>query len=249
MPGYRDECEKLAALESFDPEAFRGNDKVPQEVCNFVLTLALIYNDCKDGIYAHVVLAESKPDGPPQKDKVWGAFAGAQFHAFRAVASVLHEVCELIRDNEAILRDAFFCSVVRNLPSQSRKAWEALVDAAHEATPKDDLGKQLHRLRNKVAFHYDPKAMFIGYAAHFLGERKRDERAFVSRGDSMRSTRFFFADAAATGYVQSVAGSDTADEIKSELADIVGHVNNGLMMLVRTFIERRGYAYRREAEQ
>jgi len=182
MPGFRDECEKLAPLGSFDPEAFRGNDKVPQDVCNFVLTLALIYNDCKDGIYAHVVLAESKPDGPPQKDKVWGAFAGAQFHAFRAVASVLHEVCELIRGNEAILRDAFFCSVVRNLPSRSRKAWEALIDAAHEATPKDDLGKQLHRLRNKVTFHYDPKAMFIGYAAHFLGERKRDERAFVSRG-------------------------------------------------------------------
>src|SRR5258705_1291558 len=94
--GFNQECEMLAALETFDPEAFRGNEKVPQTVCNFVLALALIYNDCKDAIYAHVAVAACKPDGPPQKTKVWGAMSGAQFHAFRGLAGLMHELFGLI---------------------------------------------------------------------------------------------------------------------------------------------------------
>jgi hypothetical protein len=52
MPGFREECAMLAQLESFDPEAFQGNAEVPQALCNFVLAIALIYNDCKDALYA-----------------------------------------------------------------------------------------------------------------------------------------------------------------------------------------------------
>ncbi len=247
--GFREECELLAPLESFDPAAFRGDARVSQDVCNFVLTLALAYNDCKDAIYAHTALTESKPAEPPRKTKVWGALAGAQFHAFRAVASVIHEVCERIREDDGVLRDEFFRSVVRNLPAPSREAWEALVDVALQATPKEGLGKHPHRLRNKLTFHYDPAALFIGYDEHFLGERKRDDRAFVSRGENMRGTRFFFADAAATGYARSVAGTEAAEELKGDLEDAVNRVNHGLMVLVRTFIERRGCAYRREPER
>lgn len=238
----------LAPLESFDPAAFRGDARVSQDVCNFVLALALAFNDCKDAIYTHTALAEVKPAEPPRKTKVWGALAGAQFHAFRAVASVIHEVCERIRAADGVLRDDFFRSVVRDLPAPSREAWEALVDVALQATPKDGLGKHLHRLRNKVTFHYDPAALFTGYAEHFLGDRKRDDRAFLSRGDSMRGTRFFFADAAATGYARSVGGTDAAEELKGDLEDAVERVNYGLMVLVRMFVERRGCAYRREAE-
>jgi hypothetical protein len=36
----------LAAPETFEPEAFRGNEKVPQAVCNFVLVLARCPNPC-----------------------------------------------------------------------------------------------------------------------------------------------------------------------------------------------------------
>ncbi len=249
MPGFREECEMLAALESFDPEAFRGNEQVPQAVCNFVLALALIYNDCKDAIYAHVALAASKPAGSPQKTKVWGAIAGAQLHAFRAVAGLLHELFELIRDNNDVLRHDVFVSLVQRLHPRSREAWAALVAVASDATPTDKLGKRLLLLRNKVFFHYDAKAIFSGYAQHFLGPAKQDDRAYVSRGASMRATRFFFADAAATGYVRSVVGPDDTGELMEELGDIVERINYGLMMIVGTFIQRRGYSFRVEAEQ
>ena len=66
---------KLAPLETFDPEAFIGDDVAPQSLCNLILTLALIYNDCKDIIAAHITLQEARPSEPPAK--TWFYFADA----------------------------------------------------------------------------------------------------------------------------------------------------------------------------
>jgi hypothetical protein len=247
MPDFRTECGHLAPLETFDPAAFRGGDDVPQAVCNFVLALALIYNDCKDAIYAHVVLAGLKPAGP-RRTRLLGAVAGAQLHAFRAIAGLLHELFELIRANDDVLRHPFFVSLVQRLHPVSREAWASLVNVAQGATPTDPLGKKLLRLRNKVFFHYDAKALATGYVEHFFGPHQVDERAYVSRGHSMRSTRFFFADAAATGYVKHLVGEPSADTLIQELGEIVDRINHGLMLIVGQFIQRRGYSFRSESE-
>jgi hypothetical protein len=247
MLGFREECAQLAPLESFDPEAFRGNAEVPQELCNFILAIALIFNDCKDAIYAHVALVGLKPEGPPLKTRAWGALGGAQQHAFRAIAALLHELFKLIKDNEAPLRHDFFVSVLNELHPVSRKEWLALVNAARNAQPKDPLGRKLMLLRHKVFFHYDPKAVFQGYNLHFLNATKRDDRAYLSRGNSMRTTRFYFADAAAEGYTHHLVGKETSD-LMEDIGDIIHQVNHGLMMIVRTYVQKRGYPFRAEVE-
>ena len=238
----------LAPLETFDPEAFRGNDEVPQELCNFIVAITLIYNDLKDAVYVHVSMAGLKPAGPSIRTRLWGALGGVQLHAFRAVAALLHELFSLIQTNRKLLDHSFFLAVLKQLHPRSREAWRALVDVALEATPKNRLGKRLLLLRNKVLFHYDPKALSQGYIQHFLVTAKRDNRAYLSRGDSMRSTRFYFADAAAEGYLHSLVGYEQSEELKMELGDIIDRVNNGLMMIVGSYIQRRGYSFRSETE-
>jgi hypothetical protein len=242
---FREEWTQLAPLESFDPAAFLGTDEAPQELCNFVLTLALIYNDCKDALQTHVALGEAKPAGSPKKTRAWGAISGAQFHTLRTVPALMHELFELIRKNQDVLSHEFFETLLRSLPPKSRRAWGALVDVAAGTEPKDKLGKRLLQLRNNVQFHNGPKAIFNGYQQHFLSPAKLDERAFVSRGQSMRATRFYFADSAATGYARAV---QQADELRSELGDMIEQVNHGLMLMVVAYIQRRGYAFRAEAE-
>ena len=246
IAGFRQECEMLAAPETFEPEAFRGNEKVPQAVCNFVLVLALIYNDCKDAIYAHIALDASKPDEPYRKSKVWGAITGAQMHALRVVTGLLHELLNVIRANEDVLSNEFFVDLVRHLSPKSRDAWQALVSVAQGATPTSKLGKQLLLIRNKASFHYDGKAIFTGYARHFLSAKPNDDRGYVSRGASMRTTRFYFADAAGSAYFRSVAGSEETETLQTELEEIVDRTNYGLMMIVGAFIQRRGFSFRQE---
>lgn len=244
----REECAMLATLETFDPQAFVGNTDIPQHLCNFILTLSLIYNDCKDAIQAHVALAGARPEGRPQKTRAWGATSGAQFHVFRAVAGLVHELFDLISDNRAILNDPFFISLLRQLHPKSRRAWQALANVACDAAPTDQLTKKLSRLRHKILSHYDPSEIFRGYRQHFLGPTRRDDRAYVSRGDTMRATRFYFADAAGTGYLDLLVGSDQADELKSEIGDVIDQINHGVMMIVRAFIQQRGGQFRRESE-
>jgi hypothetical protein len=164
------------------------------------------------------------------------------------VAGLMHELFNLIRENRDTLGHEFFLSVLRSLHPKSRLARQALVNVANGAEPTDKLGKMLVQLRNNVLFHYGPKAIFRGYDHHFLGPTKRDERAYVSRGDNMRATRFYFADAAATGYARHLLGSADVETLSRDMAEIIEKVNYGLMMIVLAFIQRRGCAFRREAE-
>ena len=163
MKTFQEECSELAQLETFDPLAFQADEKVPQNLCNFILTLALIYNDCKNLIYAYMVTAQSRPEGRFVRNRLWGAFSGVQFHTFRTVIGLLHELFNLIRRNKSLLQQPFFKSVVRQIDPSARKAWGTVVAVALGNTPSDTLGKSLLLVRNKMSFHYDGKAIFIGY--------------------------------------------------------------------------------------
>ena len=248
MKSFQDECSELAPLETFDPAAFQGDAAVPQELCNLVLSLALVYNDCKDVIYSHILLGESRPSPPARRNRPWGAWLGVDFHIFRLLVGLLHELFDLIRDNQEVLQHPFLESVVKQLSRPAREGWNAVIAVASGATPADPLGRSLLLIRNKVSSHYDPRAIVAGYRHHFLGSGKLDDRAFISRGNSMKHTRFYFADAAATGYLRSIVGKDQSQEIMANVAELLRPVNFALMGIVEAFIQRRGHAYRAEPE-
>jgi hypothetical protein len=75
-----EKIDDLAKLESFDPLAFEADGTASQDVCNFVLTLALIFNDLKDLVYAHVTLQTQKPIGSFRISRPWGAYSGIDLH-------------------------------------------------------------------------------------------------------------------------------------------------------------------------
>jgi hypothetical protein len=249
MKSFQDECSELAPLETFDPAAFLGDATVPQELCDLILSLALIYNDCKNVIYSRLLLGESRPQHPVQKDRAWGAWGGIYFHSFRLLVGLLHELFDLIRNNQDVIRHPFLASVINQLPPPRRKAWNAVITVAFDATPKDSLGRSLLLIRHKVSAHYDPKAVFGGYKYHFVGAEKADDRAFISRGNNMQSTRFYFADAAATGWLRLAVGKNQLDDMEMTIVNLLRPINHALMGIVETFIQKRGYAYRAVADE
>jgi hypothetical protein len=60
----------------------------------------------------------------------------------------------------------------------------------------------------------------------------------------MLESRFYFADAAANGYLVSVIGKSKMTEVMGEVADTTGRVNLVLFTIVDAFIQRRRCAYR-----
>jgi hypothetical protein len=244
MTNLRDESAQLAPLQTFDPKAFVGGETVPQEICNFVLALSLIYNDCKNGIFSNLLIEESKPDGYPAASQAWGAYGGIKVHYLRLHFALIHELLKIIAENKNAIEHPFFISVVKLLPHKVRDSWNALVDASFEKQTSSPLNKALLMIRNKVSFHYDPKELFKGYQYHFFRNAPSTELAFVSRGKSMRNSRFYFADAAANGYLRSQVDKKDPRELLTRLADITAHLNQAIMQIVDRFIQKRGYAYK-----
>lgn len=247
MKTFQEECSELAQLETFDPAAFQADDKVTQDLCNFILALALIYNDCKNLIYAYTVNEQSCPKGKV-RTRLGGASSGIQVHIFRTIIGLLHELFKLIQNNKSLLQQKFFMSVVSQMNQPAKKAWNTVVAVALGNKPSNKLGKRLLLVRNKISFHYDCKAIFNGYSHHFLKSEPIDDRAFISRGSSMKKSRFYFADAAAQGYLGSMMGQKNMGKLIIEIVDLLDPVNRSLMAIVTSYIQKRGFAYRLETK-
>jgi hypothetical protein len=244
MRSFSEETAQLAPLQSFDPQAFVGDSNVPQEICGLVLALALIYNDCKNGIFSNLLLAEAKPDSQCPASRSWGTYSGMKLHYVRLHCALIHELLKLIEANQAAINHKFFVSVIRSLPGTVRVAWNSLVDASLSKATSTPLTKSLLMIRNKVSFHYDSKELYKGYRWHFFKSADSVEPAFVSRGINMKGSRFYFADDAAEGYLQSQANNKELTELINRLADITADLNQTIMLIVDRFIQKRGYAYK-----
>ncbi|MBN2438888.1 MAG: hypothetical protein JXL20_09855 [Deltaproteobacteria bacterium] len=103
-------------------------------------------------------------------------------------------------------------------------------------------------IRNKISFHCDAKAIFAGYRHHFLTPGQLNERAFISLGNTMKESRFRFADAAALGYLRSIMVQENLEAGITQIADLLQPVNRALMAIVKAFVQKRGYAFRFENE-
>ncbi len=244
MTNFTQETELLAPLQTFSQEAFVSDDNVPQDICNFVLALAPIYNDCKDGIFSNLILAESKPSGKFKLSPPWGAYNGIKVHYLRLNIALIQELLNLIADNQRTIKHPFFNSVVKQLSKQDRDSWDALANASLQKQTSSPLNKFLLMIRNKVSSHYDPKELYRGYRYHFFRSGASSESPFISRGTSMQSSRFYFADAAADGYLQSQAVKENPNELMSRLADLTADLNRAIMQVVNLFIQKRGFAYK-----
>lgn len=248
---FRRFFENIAPLETFGPEAFQGDAAVPQELCNLVLALAVIFNDLTDLHVVGEIVLGATPDPPPRKTRKWGAYNGIDSHSFRLCAGVLHELLSVLADNRAQLEHPLFVAITKQLSTGARKAWASVIAASDQATlPQDPLGKGLVFIRNKAASHYDPKAISLGYRHHFFESGRTDERGYVSRGVKPWETRFYFADAAVQGLRQrNIPGSLRDTELMENVSKLLAQLLFALMEIVCLFIQRRGQAFRSEAEQ
>lgn len=188
--------EDLGPLEAFDPKAFMDDDPQVQKVCDFVLALALIFNDFKDLFWIAYTIKKSSPpfDANFHETPEWGHFTGADHHIHRLQATVLVELANLIDKSAKTISKPLFQNVLKNVDAIERKAWDEM------ANPDSELRKHLLNLRDKLSAHYyysengDQKVIPDGFRAAFKGTERRP---YLSWGKNILGTRFYFADAAA----------------------------------------------------
>lgn len=243
MESFKTHTDALASLETFAPDVFVGDEDVSQEVCDFVLALAMIWNDYKDATYAHALLERCEPRDPPGPTREWGAYGGIDLHLFRYQVALMRELLTLVCRGQSVARGHCIENIVQRLSPGARDDWRSMVQVALGSVPPDPVGQCLLMVRNRLAYHYDPQAMEKGYRNHFFGESREDDSAYVSRGKGMSETRFYFADAAAFGYLREVPGGDDWDRLSADMRGVFAKLSDALMGVVDGFVR-----YRTEAD-
>lgn len=237
------EAEFLAPVQTFAPEAFLPGPDAPANVCAFVLSLSVIYNDFKDLALADHLLRSNPPAVTEGIDAERGQYCGLQGHILRLLGGLVHELLRLTADNEYVLSDPAFTKALARCPRPSREAWDAVAAAALAHAGSDPLLKALLLLRNKISFHYDPKEIANGYRAAFSSPA-RYGRPCISRGITLQSSRHYFADAAAQAYFFAKTGGAAPDSLLRWDSPMVVAVNRALAEIVEAFIASRNHAFR-----
>lgn len=239
LPG----CEKLASLQYFTPKAFHIDDKGAQEVCNFVLMLALINNDFKDLLWAYNQMEGCRRNDSLPLTAYNGQYAGIKGHLTRLTHSLFFELAKLIQENPQALNHTLFIETIKKVHKKNKEHWDQLVSYA--TSNKDQSLKELRDMscliRNNIAFHYyQPKFLAGGYQEFFSqNSNPANQNAFISRGNSLQSTRFYFADAAVEGCFEKYIGKEKAGKLRPALNHLSESLVQALWDIVDSFIQLR----------
>jgi hypothetical protein len=239
MRTYQRHITNLAPLRTVDASVFQPDSRWSKDVCELVLSLALAFNDFHDLLVTHDILNGVWPDDDSKPTPELGEFNGLTQHLFRIHLATLHELLNLVKKNANLFDDPALASIVKKLHSKAKAAWISVVGVATGKNAQaSDLTKFLILARNKVAFHYDRKEIGSGFRTAFIGTERR---SYVSPGDTLATSRFFFADAAAEDYMRKKADDLGVPNTFVAAIDLITQVNFAVHQIVFTFIKMRGF--------
>lgn len=242
MSYFYDYYKNLSPYKEFNPKAFIGDDKVSQELCNFILVLSLAYNDYKYYNLSYNMILKSEPK-KIERNPACGEYFGIKLHLFRLNISFIHELLELIERNKDLTELSFFKEIIRVLSPKARKSWKIVIDTISKESKLSSKSNLLARIRNKVAFHYDLEELFSGYKKGFFDNGEILENACISLGSYMGNVRFYFADLAIQAYLLKKLDITNKD-FMSKLEKIMVGVNIALYEICTKFIQKRGFAWK-----
>jgi hypothetical protein len=201
-----------------------------QPIDQVMLAMALAANDL---ISSRLVLQQLHLGAPAEwRDNAYdGARMGMVLWCNRMMASIVHEVLNLVKEKHDLLAsDPDFARALRELSDSGCADWDGIVAMATDEAEKGDR-KFLELIRHNLTSHYyQPKALAAGYRRAFFeaGLEKTATYAYLSTSEYLAGTRFYFVDAAI-----QVAGANFHDKTREEgSSGWVEHMEGITSMLV-----------------
>ncbi|MDD3480702.1 MAG: hypothetical protein PHW75_00530 [Patescibacteria group bacterium] len=237
--GPLEQSYELANLATFDATAFVGDESASQELCDFILTLAVMCNELKDlsNIKKEIITTSPvKIDSQlitPQKGNLGGYLA----FILRLYILKVYEMSELFRSSLVLIESSQFEVYLKKISKKQREMWDSSVAMLTNNKADGKFNKVLTVVRHKTAGHCEAKEIAKGYRFYFI-DRKGME-PYISFGDGIPSTRFHFADAAMEGYLLKKHKDLSAGYIEKEMDELISYLYNSVWLLVGKFVNSR----------
>jgi len=239
-----DNLDQLNKLEKFDRGVFVGDSEYSQEFCNFFLALAMIWNDHKTLMlfwdHMATIIPENSDFDKPQdmpEEPIWGERSGIKVYLEKSLVALVFEFFKTVQKSKSVVDSPAFEALLKKMLPKYRSEWKQLVQYAIEGTTKNSLlGKALSKTRSKIVNHYDMGELKKGYTRKFF---EQSFTPYISQGNSMSKTRFYFADAAAQEYYHSQIEGIGQEKFFSDLNTIWFSMNSCISGLIRVFIRTK----------
>ena len=231
---------KLADPVGFPPESLDPDAEIDQ----IVLGLALACNDFRD---CQWVLDQTNKGRPKtaRLNGYDGARMGLELWATRVLIGIIHELLEALDANHEILTNhAEVPAVLKTMAPAARTAWVWLLSLARASKKADGDRKFLLDVRNNLSYHYDqPVRLSQGYRTLFVESPKEDRNrlAYISQGETLKGTRFFFIDAAAQTAADIANQAPSSFEKELRLRELASRVVDAVFPFVIAFLHLRVY--------
>lgn len=232
----------LARLEYFDPNIFIGANDSDERVCGFALALALYSNDAKALLGLTTLMIGKKPN-LKNICAEYGEYNGQNNYLHRLIYANLHELHYLFaQHHKSVAEQSLFAAVIETMPPDFRKSWDELVRMSVDKT--NPMFVWFKNFRDGLGFHYVRHPQLVrGYKTWMSelktgGKANSQEGAYISRGDSVKTTRYYFADAAADAWMN--------EEVKSfpgplqSMAELMERNVIAISGFITSFIAMRG---------
>lgn len=233
VPGF----ELLGELHEFPADCFFSENSSEQIVCDFVLVLALAFNDIHNVMWARGQIQQVTKGKTHQISPAWGQIAGFDWYTWRIIGGIFNELLKMINKNEEVFGQPLWQKLVNKLSKEDQSNWNDICLLANEKMTDGDLKKTLERYRNNITFHYYEAGKPLRKGLKNYKQSAQFKGCLISIGDNMVKTRFYFADAAAEHYMDSVKDRHEFDR---ELAGPAGKLVRILKHIVERFIYLRG---------
>lgn len=244
----------LGDFRKIAPSTLVGDE--PDEIEDFFLVLAVIYNDLKGLVNMEANFAKNnKLPNPGEITAYAGEYSGMITQFYKLIAGMVNEFLVFLKEHEDIYKQPRFLLLLFRLPKDIQKQWNDILDAALERSNKNDtqnLGYKLMLIRNNVAFHYfqSEKVLRRSYK-EFFAERDKfgADHAYYSDGGNMQLTRFYYADAAVQRYLRNTASKqhgmdydknqEAFRQLQLDTFQLVRTMNMVIANLLRQFITEK----------
>jgi hypothetical protein len=239
-------------LKKIDPSRLVGETQDDLE--DFFLTLAVIYNDLKGIAHLQKDFFDNHP--APENSigaSAWlGEFNGMVTQFYKMQAGFINEFLDFIEAHDNIFFLPKFKILFSRLSQERKLEWQEIRDAALGKDTKGNLGNKLMLIRHNVAYHYyKSEKVLRGAFLDFFGDRTKPgaDYAYYAVGETLESSRFFYADAAVQRFLMKTAieSNKTSFEemmaalnrLQNETFELLGMMNTTIAALLSHYIRMR----------
>ena len=215
------------------------------KIAKFFLVLGVFYNDLKSLLFHSRQLENffqniSKDKASPES----GEFGGMKTHLDRLIMATVHEFLNFLEGNSDVMDTTEFKLIFETLNKDLQEKFDLIRKVAKRDKNQleSNFGKALQFIRNKTAFHYDPKIISGGFVDYYYKDKKHfgNKVSYYKIGKTMEMTRLYYCDGAVQRSTQSqIEKFMIPDLFMKSFTDTIKDLNFSLMYLLKEYTRQR----------